>query len=54
MGKTLLDLVLTDREEVVENVKVEGNMSDSNHKMIEFKLLRGNRVEEFRQWTSEK
>lgn len=36
------------REELVQNVKVKGNLSDSDHNMIEFKILRGGRKENSR------
>lgn len=40
MGKALLDLLLMDREELVENPKAEENLGDSNCVMVEFKILR--------------
>jgi len=41
----LLDLVLTNKEELVEDVKVGGRLSCSDHEMVEFRILReGSRV----------
>ena len=39
----LLDLVLTNKDGLVGNVKVEGSLGCSDHKMWEFKILRGGR-----------
>ncbi|KAM9662778.1 uncharacterized protein ACIBXB_015380 [Morphnus guianensis] len=36
----LLDLVLTNKEGLVENVKLKGSLSCSDHEMVEFKILR--------------
>jgi len=38
---TLLDLVLTNKEGLVEDVKVGGRLGCSNHEMAEFRILRG-------------
>jgi len=37
----LLDRVLANRDGLVEHVKVEGSLSCSDHKMVEFRILRG-------------
>lgn len=37
----LLDLVLTNRDGLVGNMKVEGSLGCSDHEMLEFKILRG-------------
>lgn len=37
-GRTLLDLLLTDREGLVEAVVAGGQMGQSDHEMIEFSL----------------
>jgi len=37
----LLDLVLTNREGLVEDVKAGGNLGYSDHEMVEFRILRG-------------
>jgi len=37
----LLDLVLTNKEGLVEDVKVGGRLSCSDHEMVEFRILRG-------------
>jgi len=37
----LLDLVLTNKEELVEDVKVGGSLSCSDHEMVNFRILRG-------------
>jgi len=37
----LLDLVLTNREGLVENVKVGGSLGCSDHEMVEFRILHG-------------
>jgi len=39
----MLDLVLTNMEGLVGNVKVKGNLGCSDHKMMEFKILRAAR-----------
>ena len=36
----LPDLLLTKKEELVGDVKVKGSLGCSNHKMVEFKILR--------------
>lgn len=37
----LLDLVITNRDGLVGKVKVEGNLSCSDHEMLEFMILQG-------------
>jgi len=37
----LLDLVLTNKEGLVEDVKVEGSLSCSDHAMVNFTVLHG-------------
>ena len=37
----LLDLVLTNKEGLVEDVKVGGRLGCSEHEMVEFRMLRG-------------
>ena len=37
----LLDLVLTTKEGLVEDVKVGGSLGCSDHAMVEFRILRG-------------
>ena len=37
----LLDLVLTNKEGLVEDVKVGGGLGCSDHEMVEFRILRG-------------
>jgi len=37
----LLDLVLTNKEGLVEDVKVGGRLGCSDHEMVEFRILRG-------------
>jgi len=37
----LLDLVLTNMDGLVEDVKVGGRLSCSDHEMVEFRILRG-------------
>jgi len=39
----VLDLVLTNREGLVGNVKVKGSLGCSEHEMMEFKILRAER-----------
>ncbi|KAK4822670.1 hypothetical protein QYF61_019037 [Mycteria americana] len=39
----MLDLVLTNREELVGNVKLKGSLGCSDHEMVEFKILRAPR-----------
>ena len=39
--KVLLDLVLSNRDGLVRNVKVGGTLGFSNHEMLEFKILCG-------------
>jgi len=38
-----LDLVLTNKEGLVGNVKVKGSLGRSDHEMVEFKILRTGR-----------
>jgi len=38
---TLLDLVLTNKEGLAEDVKAGGRLGCSNHEMVEFRILRG-------------
>uniref|UniRef100_K7EXH4 Endonuclease/exonuclease/phosphatase domain-containing protein n=1 Tax=Pelodiscus sinensis TaxID=13735 RepID=K7EXH4_PELSI len=44
-GEAVLDLILTNREELVENLKVEGGLGESDHEIIEFTILRKGRRE---------
>ncbi|XP_065440587.1 mitoferrin-1 isoform X1 [Chrysemys picta bellii] len=44
-GEAVLDLILTNREELVENLKVEGSLGESDHEIIEFAILRKGRRE---------
>jgi len=37
----LLDLVLTNKEGLVEDVKVGGSLGSSDHEMVNFRILRG-------------
>jgi len=37
----MLDLVLTNKEGLVEDVKVGGSLGCSDHEMIEFRILHG-------------
>ena len=37
----LLDLILTNKEGLVEDVKAGGRLSCSDHEMVEFRILRG-------------
>ena len=37
----LLDLILTNKEGLVEDVRVGGSLGCSDHEMVEFRLLRG-------------
>jgi len=37
----LLDLILTNKEGLVEDVKVGGSLGCSDHEMVEFRILRG-------------
>ncbi|PKU38428.1 serine threonine-protein phosphatase 2b catalytic subunit alpha isoform [Limosa lapponica baueri] len=39
----MLDLVLTNKEEMVENMKLKGSLDCSDHEMVEFKILRAAR-----------
>ena len=40
---TMLDLVLTNEEGMVSNVKLKGSLSCSDHEMVEFKILRASK-----------
>ena len=40
---TLLDLILTDKEELVGVFKTGGSLGCSDHEMVEFRILRGGR-----------
>ena len=37
----LLDLILTNKEGLVGDVKVKGSLGCSDHEMVEFRILRG-------------
>jgi len=37
----LLDLVLTNRDSLVKDVKAGGSLGCSDHEMVEFRILRG-------------
>lgn len=52
--EALLDLLLTNREELVGNVKMVSNKDNSHHKITKFKILRGGRKgkQQNRHWTS--
>lgn len=39
-GDTLLELLLTNKEELAEGIKVEGSPGYSDYEMLEFKTLR--------------
>ena len=39
-----LDLILTNKEGLVENVKLKGSLGCSDHEMVEFKILRAART----------
>lgn len=39
----MLDLILTNKEKLLENMKVKGNLSCSDHELVEFKILRAER-----------
>ncbi|KAG6928006.1 hypothetical protein G0U57_008907, partial [Chelydra serpentina] len=47
-GKALLDLLLTNREEIVEEAIVDGNLGGSDHEMVEFRILTQGRKESSR------
>ncbi|KAG6931740.1 hypothetical protein G0U57_001044 [Chelydra serpentina] len=47
-GKALLDLLLTNREEIVEEAIVDGNLGGSDHEMVEFRILTQGRKENSR------
>ena len=40
-GGVLLDLILTNREGLVREIKVGGSLGCSDHRMVEFKILSG-------------
>lgn len=48
MMESLFDLLLMNREKLINNVKVEGNLGDSDQEMLEFKFLRGERKDRVR------
>lgn len=39
-GEALLDLLLTDAEELIRQVKIGGSLGCSNHALVEFLILR--------------
>ena len=39
----MLDLVLTNKEELVGNVKLQGSLGCSDHEIVEFKIVRAAR-----------
>lgn len=47
-GEAVLDLQLTNRKELVENMKVEARLGDSDHNVTEIKILWGERKEKSR------
>ncbi|CAM4681894.1 unnamed protein product [Lepidochelys kempii] len=47
-GRALLDLLLTNREELVGEAKVDGNLGGSDHQMVEFRILTQGRKESSR------
>ncbi|CAM4569974.1 unnamed protein product [Lepidochelys olivacea] len=47
-GRALLHLLLTNREELVGEAKVDGNLGGSDHEMVEFKILTQGRKESSR------
>jgi len=51
---TLLDLVLTNKEGLVEDVKVGGRLGCSDHEMVKFRILRGGSraTSRIKPWTS--
>ncbi|CAM4580634.1 unnamed protein product [Caretta caretta] len=50
-GRALLDLLLTNHEELVGEAKVDGNLGGSDHEMVEFRILTQGRKESSRVWT---
>ncbi|CAM2100164.1 unnamed protein product [Caretta caretta] len=50
-GRALLDLLLTNQEELVGEAKVDGNLGGSDHEMVEFRILTQGRKESSRIWT---
>ncbi|CAM2095397.1 unnamed protein product [Caretta caretta] len=47
-GRALLDLLLANREELVGEAKVDGNLGGSDHEMVEFRILTQGRKESSR------
>ncbi|XP_065409830.1 uncharacterized protein LOC135972960 isoform X1 [Chrysemys picta bellii] len=47
-GRAFLDLLLTNREELVGEAKVDGNLEGSDHEMVEFRILTQGRKESSR------
>ncbi|KAM7160392.1 uncharacterized protein RBU57_010555 [Macrochelys suwanniensis] len=47
-GRALLDLLLTNREELVGEAKVDGNIGGSDHEMVEFRIRTQGRKESSR------
>ncbi|XP_065411777.1 uncharacterized protein LOC135973241 [Chrysemys picta bellii] len=47
-GRAFLDLLLTNREELVGEAKVDGNLGGSDHEMVEFRILTQGRKESSR------
>ncbi|CAM4377561.1 unnamed protein product [Caretta caretta] len=47
-GRALLDLLLTNREELVGEAKVNGNLGGSDHEMVKFRILTQGRKESSR------
>nr|XP_048704947.1 uncharacterized protein LOC125636205 [Caretta caretta] len=50
-GRALLDLLLTNQEELVGEAKVDGNLGGSDHEMVEFRILTQGRKESRRRRT---
>lgn len=48
-----LDLLLTNKKEVVEDVKIKGSFGCSDHKTMKFKVLREFNKTALRLWTSQ-
>lgn len=42
-GDAIFDLQLTNKDKLLENVNMEGNLGDNDHKMIELKIVREGR-----------
>lgn len=49
-GTDILDLILINREELGANLKVEGNLDESDHNMIDLMILRKGRCESNQIW----